>query len=74
MTKIGMCPAGSNSPFPFFSSRKYTSPQKVTEHLGSETMAEWNSIIFGGCQDNIKCSISPSFHNIWKEFDWEIPL
>ena len=42
----------------------YSSPQKVTEHLGSETMAKWISILFGGCQDNIKHSISPSFHNI----------
>ena len=42
----------------------YSSLQKVTERLGSETMAEWISILFGGCQDNIKCSISLSFHNI----------
>ena len=50
------------------------SPQKVTEHLGSETMAEWNSILFGGCQDNIRCSISPNFHNIWTKSDWDISL
>ena len=50
----------------------YSSPQKVTERLGSEIRAEWNSIIFGRCQDNIKCSISPIFHNIWKKSDWDI--
>ena len=26
-------------------------------------MAEWISILFSGCQDNIKYSISPSCHN-----------
>ena len=44
--------------------QSYSYPQKVTKHLGSETIAEWISILFGGCQDNIKCSISPNFHNI----------
>ena len=52
----------------------YSSPQKVTEHLGSGTMAQWISILFGGWQDKIKHSISPNFHNIWKNSDWEIPL
>ena len=28
---------------------KYSYPQKVTKHLGTETMAEWISILFGGC-------------------------
>ena len=48
--------------------------QKVTGHLGLEALAEWISILFGGCQDNIKCSRFPNFHNIWTKSDWEIPL
>ena len=42
----------------------YSSPQKVTECLCLETMDEWISILFGGCQYNIECSRSPNCHNI----------
>ena len=52
----------------------YSYSQKVTEHLGLETMAECISILFGGCQYNIRCSISPNFHNIWTKSDWDISL
>ena len=51
-----------------------SSSRKVTKHLGSETMAEWISILFGGCQDNIRCSTSPNFHKIWTKSDWDISL
>ncbi|EDR07605.1 uncharacterized protein LACBIDRAFT_298711 [Laccaria bicolor S238N-H82] len=35
----------------------------------SDTMAGWISILFGGCQDNMKCSRSPNFHNTWTKSD-----
>ena len=42
----------------------YSQVQKVTGHLGLEALAEWISIFFGGCQDNIKCGRFPNFNNI----------
>ena len=47
---------------------------KSNGQLDLEALAEWISILFGGCQDNIKCSRFPNFHNIWTKSDWEIPL